>query len=387
MKVAILHSRYRSGSTSGENRVIEDEMVLLRRAGHDVVSWTPTPDLAMKLPISVGIRTIWSKRGVTAVTRLADEFQPDVIHVHNMFPELSPTVLRAANRLGIPTVLTLHNYRLLCLPGILYREGEICELCVGKLPWSGVRFACYQDSHAASAALGSSISLHRGIRTFEGVQRFLAVSQFLADRYISSGLLATDRVIVKRNFAWPTALRSGPGSHFLFAGRLTEEKGILVLLEAWKRKQTPGPLVIAGDGPLRSVVDREAMGNVQVLGDVPPRQLAHLIRGARALVVPSTWYEGSPRTITEAYAAAVPVVASNIGALPEVVQDGESGVLAGPGDADELLRACWRLSADEDSVRMGREAAALWRSFYTPEIALGELENAYHAAGAARSRI
>jgi glycosyltransferase involved in cell wall biosynthesis len=271
----------------------------------------------------------------------------------------------------------------MCLPATFLRDGLVCESCLGHVPWRGVAYRCYRGSALGSAALALSISLHRGLRTFDAVTRYLAVSEFVRAKYIEGGL-SSSRIRVKSNFTWPAARREGPGEYFLYLGRLSSEKGVDTLLRAWRRGASLGQLVVAGDGPQGEDLRRAAPRGVQFLGAVPPEEVPGLLRRARALLVPSRWYEASPRTIIEAFAAGVPVIASRIGALPEAVHDGVSGYLAAPGDAAAWSDAATRVLDPIESERLGGGAWAVWRERHSPESGLRGLESAYSEARAAR---
>jgi glycosyltransferase involved in cell wall biosynthesis len=375
MKILILHSRYQSGPVSGENRVVEDERRLLSEAGHEVRVWAPAFERSGALGLAKGAaEVVWSRRAAGAVSDAVRREGVDVVHCHNLFPALSPSVIRAAADAGAPVVMTLHNYRWMCLPGTFLRKGRVCELCLGKVPWRGVTYRCYRDSVAAGAALGSSITLHRGIGTLERVRLFLAVSEFVRSKHLEAGF-EPERVKVKGNFAWPSPVREGPGDFFLYAGRLSEEKGVSVLLQAW----SPGfgRLVVAGDGPERGSLEASAPAGVEFIGTVAPEEIARMLPSSRALVLPSICYEGAPRSIAEAYAAGVPVVTTRMGGLTEAVTDGASGLLVAPGDPAGLRRALGALGDDEVSLRLGRGAFRAWAEAYTPERGLKALEEAY----------
>lgn len=375
MRVLILHSKYRSGSGSGENRVVEDEIHLLTSAGHRVSSWTPSADTSSPQRIvRAGLDAVWSRRAISRVRNLVRENKPDVVHVHNLFPNLSPAVITSVAAEGVPVVMTLHNYRLLCLPATLFRDGRPCELCLGKVPWRGVRYRCYRDSAGASAALAVSLTTHRVLSSFEKVARYLAVSSFLRNKHIQAGF--DPRLVrVKRNFAWPTEPRQGAGDYFLFAGRVSEEKGIQGLVESWPQH---GPeLVIVGDGPLLKPLQSRSSNVLKFMGPRPPDELPDMLRRARALLVPSRTYEGMPRVILEAYAAGVPVLGTAAGAIPEVIRDGETGLLAeAPGSAS-WKAALERLNEDTESERLGAGALRLYEGSFTPEHGLRDLEAAY----------
>jgi glycosyltransferase involved in cell wall biosynthesis len=290
---------------------------------------------------------------------------------------LSPSILWAAKSEDVATVITLHNYRMMCLPGTFLRDGKVCELCLGRIPWRGARFSCYRASAAASAVLATSVSIHRAISTFDRIDRFLAVSRFLRDKHIEAGL-SEDRIEVKPNFAWPLKRSIGGerGDYFLYMGRLAPEKGVATLLECWRRLRDV-PLLVVGDGPAGNDLRRSAPPSVQFLGTVPHSRVGELLPGARALMVPSLWYEGAPRSILEAFAAGVPVLASRIGALPEVVTEGTSGLLVDPGDPRAWVKAVQRVADDAFALRLAQGALDTYERLYTPETALKQLEDVY----------
>jgi glycosyltransferase involved in cell wall biosynthesis len=384
MRVLILHSRYLSGAASGENRVVEDETTLLRDAGHDVRLLNPSPDASGMLGrVRTGASAIRSGDAAGRVGEIVRSRAIDVMHAHNLFPTLSPSVLAAASAGGAAVVVTLHNYRLMCLPATFLRDGRPCEACLGHLPWRGVVHRCYRDSALGSGALAASLGVHRRLGTFERVTRYLAVSEFVRQKHIEGGI-AADRIAVKGNFAWPASARRGPGEYFLFLGRLSPEKGVDTLLEAWRRGGGLGRLVVVGDGPEKAELRRTAPVGVEFCGQVPATDVARIMSRARALLVPSRWYEASPRTIIEAYASGVPVVASRIGALPEAVDDGKSGYLAAPDDAAAWAEAATRLLDDGESRRLGEGAVRRWRERHSPQAGLAALEEAYEDASAIR---
>ena len=384
MRVLIAHSRYLSGSASGENRVVQEESALLSRAGHEVWRYSPEPRVSGRLDrVRSAVAATWSSKAAASVRRAVEERRIDVVHAHNLFPTLSPAVLRAAADAGAATVVTLHNFRMMCLPANLLRDGAPCEDCVGRAPWRGVIHKCYRGSAAGSAALAASLVTHRTIRTFEGVSRYLAVSEFVREKHVEAGL-DPSRVGVKPNFAWPTRARKGPGDYFLFLGRLAAEKGVDTLLAAWSLGDPPGTLLVVGDGPEAASLQASAPPGVEFRGQVAAEEVPQLLESARALLIPSRWYEAAPRTITEAYAAGVPVLASRIGALPEAVLEGDTGYLAPVDDPRGWVQAIGRLADDEESERLGSGARRLWEERFTPERGLRDLLAEYRSALAVR---
>jgi glycosyltransferase involved in cell wall biosynthesis len=378
MRILVLHSRYASGHLSGENRVVADEARLLEEAGHEVRVWAPSgKGLRGARALRAGVQAVWSRAAAKAVRDL----QPDVVHCHNLFPLLSPAVLRQTSA-DASVVMTLHNYRLLCLPATFVRDGRTCEDCLGRIPWRGAVYGCYRGSRAVSTPLALSLILHRTIGSFDRVSLYLAVSDFVREKHVQAGFPPA-RIRVKPNFVWPSERRRGPGDAFLYVGRLVPEKGIRQLVEAWRT--VPAPLVLVGDGPEAERVRSSLPPNVELRPPVPPDEIPHLLASARALVFPSLAYEGAPRAILEAFAAGVPVLARSVGAVPELVEDGVSGLLLRSFGAADVAAAAERLLDDAEAERMGEAAWTTWRDRYSPERGLANLEQAYRlVAGPAR---
>ncbi|MGH2540128.1 MAG: glycosyltransferase [Actinomycetota bacterium] len=382
MRVLFLHSRYLSGPVSGENRVVEDEVALLRDAGYEVGTFSPEPVVGSPLDrMRTAGSAIASRAAAHRVREAVTERSVDVVHVHNMFPTLSPAVLPAALDAGAAVVMTLHNYRLMCLPATFLREGRVCEDCLGSTTLHGVQHACYRGSRGASAILAGSIQLHRAIGSFDAVTRFLAVGEFVKRKHVEAGFDAS-RILVKANFVAAQDRRSGPGGRFLFLGRLAPEKGLDTVLRAWARTPRGAELDVVGSGP-----DEEALrlvgatdGRVRFHGQVEPDRIPELLAEARALLVPSRWYEAAPRTIVEAYASGVPVVASDIGALPDSVEHERGGLLVPPEDEGAWASAIESLLDDDTSSRLGDGAYRRWQERHSPDVGLAELESCYRTA-------
>ena len=320
---------------------------------------------------------VWSRRAARHTRRLITEFAPEIVHYHNLFPALSPAVIRAAG--DVPIVMTLHNYRLSCLPATFYRDGRVCEDCLGGSLWPGVKYACYRGSHAGSATLAASLTLHHRLGTFDRVTLFLAISSFVKSKMGQAGI-PPNRIRVKPHFSWPNQTRTNAGDYFLYLGRLSSEKGIDRLVSMWDRSW--GTLLVVGDGPLASTLMSSDPQGVQFSGAVPSSEVGRLLAHARAVVAPSTCHEGAGKVVLEAYSAGVPVIVSNMGALPEVVQAGQTGLVVDLGDITGWKDAVEALNDDERNRRMGSEALSLWKKRYSPEHGLRELEAAYAQARA-----
>ncbi|MFD5521002.1 glycosyltransferase [Streptomyces sp. NPDC127066] len=395
MHVLVVHNRYASAQPSGENKVVDAEVALLREAGHQVELFERRSDdiAARSLPGKVAIPLLvpWNPavRSELAARLRAD--RPDVVHVHNVFPLLSPAVLAACADTGVPAVATLHNYTQICPPGTLQRDGRPCTECVGSTPLPAVRHGCYRDSRLATVPLAVSMSVNRR-RWWTGVERFLCISAAQRDVLVKAGMPA-GRLAVKHNFVpEPGARREGTGEHVLYLGRLAEAKGVRLLMAAWDELAAGGgvgvPLVIAGTGPLEPEVTAWAAGrdDVRYVGLYDQEQCRRAIARSVAVVAPSTWLEAFGLVVVEAMAAGVPTVAAGHGAFVELVEDGVTGLLHEPGEAASLASCLRRITAGPDDNReMGRAARRRYEQGFSPAVGLERLVEEYRTAIAGRS--
>ncbi|TCC65950.1 glycosyltransferase family 1 protein [Kribbella pittospori] len=382
MRVAMLHNRYRTGQPSGENTVVAQTVDLLRNSGHEVDLYVRNSDdiaaMSRKDRALLPFRSVWSFSAERDLTLLLQENRPDVVHVHNTFPLFSPSVLRAAYRLGLPVVATLHNFRLMCANAVLQRDGKPCESCVGKLPWAGVVHSCYRESRVQTLPLATSIGVHNTLHTWQRyVTTLVAPSEFVRDRYVAGGF--DPELFVVKPHAVPHSgqVRSGAGDAVVFLGRLEDDKGFADLLQAWD--SSLGKLIVVGDGTLRAEAEQRAREDlsIQVLGQLPWADSMEVLRSARAAVVPARSYESFGLVVVEAFAHGVPVVASRLGALAELVDDGETGALTEPGDPEGLRKALGLVTDPRTSVAFGERARQVYLNRFTPERDLAATERIY----------
>jgi glycosyltransferase involved in cell wall biosynthesis len=389
MRILVVHNAYQH--RGGEDSVVEAEISLLRSHGHAVETYfRSNDDVAGMSSLSLGRQTLWSDSTVDDLAERVRRFQPDVIHVHNTFPLISPSLYWAAARAGLPVVQTLHNFRLMCLNALFLREGKVCEDCMGRTPWRGVARACYRGSRTASAALAGVFALHRGLGTYRNkVTRYIALNEFCRGKFIEGGLPA-ERLVVKPNFVdWsearphpgPPPGAEGEGRGLLFVGRLSAEKGIATLAAAMALLPD-AQIKVAGDGPEAGLLD--GVAGVAILGSLPGEAVRQEMGRAMALVVPSICYENFPRTIVESFACGLPVIASRIGALADIVRDGETGLLFEPGNPRDLAdKMKWAATHPAEMKRMGHAARAEYEARYTADINYQQLVTIYREAIAA----
>jgi len=374
MRVLLVHCRYQI--RGGEDECVEFERRLLEGAGVEVDLYEDDNHRVDEIGrLRAAIDTVWSARSHRAIRERLRAKPYDVVHVHNFFPLISPAVHHAAKAEGCAVVQTLHNYRLLCPNGIFFRDGRVCEDCLGRsVAWPGVVHACYRGSRPATAAIAAMLAGHRLLGTWcHKVDAFIALNDFGRRKFIEGGLPAK-RIVVKPNFVTPDpGIGDGAGGFALFVGRLNPEKGVATLLDAWRRLDGKIPLKIVGDGPLTEQVAEAAaeVPGIEFLGRRPLAEFYDLAGRASFFVFPSTWYEGFPRVIMECFARGTPIVASAIGPIAEVVRDGVTGVHFRPGDAQDLADKVEGLLARPDALAAMRGAArAEFEAKYTAKIAL-----------------
>jgi glycosyltransferase involved in cell wall biosynthesis len=385
MRILIAHNRYKYAG--GEDTAMRAEMQMLRAAGHQVelleADNRSIDGIVSKIAAAGSLfRSPDTERRMNSLLR---EFRPHIVHVHNWFPLLSPSVVTAAFAAGVPVVQTLHNFRIFCANGVLHRDGKICLDCAGKrLPFGAALHACYAESRIGSAIVSAAYSYHRAARTWDSVARFIAVSEFQRDLLVRGGVRRS-QLVVKPNFVTlPDQPGDGSGGYALYVGRLTPEKGIRTVMTAWSRHNIPLPLKIMGDGPLAGEVRAFAAQTpgVEYSGQRSRDEVSEAMASARFLVFASEAYETFALSIVEAFAHGTPVLAADVASIHELVRDGETGLRFTAGDADDLAaKVSSLLRPSQDCAAMRLRCRRLCETRYTDTINYGLLMKIYHQAG------
>lgn len=379
MKVLVAHNFYDRRSPSGENAVVENELKLLTSAGIAVTTLFRYSDRIGGNPVRLAeaaIGPLHSPSAVRELRTLVGREQPSVIHVHNVFPLISPSIVDVAARLGVPVVQSVHNYRHSCVNGLHFRKSQVCtDCCSTAVPWPAVVHGCYRQSRLQTVPMAVSQSLHR--RTWRGVAHTFALTPFMADRLVAAGI-PRERISLRPSWvADPGEATEPPTGDFAYVGRLDEAKGVLALLEAWRQRTGPSRrLVIAGDGPLAAAVQQAAQADpdIRFLGRVAPEAARELMRRSSAVLVPSLWFEGFPLTVVEAFSVGRPVVVTRGGSAASIVDDRVGWVTDATPEALVRVLDGWD---DAEAARRGRAARTEYLRHYTAERAVASLVDKY----------
>lgn len=392
MKILQLHNRYQI--IGGEEGVVQAEKALLESHGHHVHLLEVTNDdlVGVKAKLDAAIGAIYSQASKRQVLAKLRSFKPDLVHVHNFFPLLSPSVYDACQEAGIPVVQTLHNYRLICPKAMLFREGQVCEVCVGKsVAIAGIQSGCYRGSRSQTAVVAAMLAYHQWRGTWQNrVTLYIALTEFQKQKLIAGGI-PDPKIQVKCNFVeMPDLVPVPREDDILFVGRLAEEKGVIDLIAAYGESQNFSQklprLKIVGDGPLKAELMAQVEGlgladRITFLGRQNKSQVLSLMQRSSLLVFPSIWYEGFPLTLAEAFACGLPAIVPNLGSMAEIVTPGITGFHFIPRDIKDLARVIQAAIADKVLLqKCSTQARNAYEQNYTAEINYNKVLKIYHQA-------
>ncbi len=388
MNILIIHNSYQEAG--GEDVVVAQESRLLERNGHRVSTYKRSndeiDDLSFRQRLGLISRIVSANDSKVAVRGILRDLKPEIVHVHNTFAMVSPSVYEVCQEEGVPVVQTLHNYRLLCPAATFYRSAGPCEECVTHGLLRSVRYACYRESRVMSGAIALMLKTHRSRQTWSGqIDAYIAISSFVKGKFVQAGFPAS-KIFVKHNFVDPDpGERSGPGDYALFLGRLSPEKGLSTLLQAWKRLPSAVPLVVAGDGPMRGRLEAEVaserLQSVHFAGRLKRGEAHDALKKAAFLVVPSVWNEPFGMVVAEAFACGTPVLGAYAGAIQEMLDDQVTGLHFATGDPDALAKSvAWAWGHSPELVAMGKSARRVYEERYSANTNYDRLMTIYASA-------
>jgi glycosyltransferase involved in cell wall biosynthesis len=382
LRVLTVHNFYQR--PGGEDFIFSSERDLLRQFGHEVSEYTDT-NLRIKTtnPVRVAVEAIWSTDSYNRILAALRECHPDIVHFHNTFSVISPSAYYACRKYGVPVVQTIQNYRLLCPSANFLRNRQPCEECLGKTPpWPAVVHGCYHTSGIQTSVIALMLTYHRWRRTWQTkVDAFIPPTNFLREKLILGGI-PPENIFVKPNGLHPDPGQTdAPREYILSIGRFSEEKGLRLLFDAW-RSHPEIPFRVIGSGPMENEIRRSiGNANVSISNWLPHPEAIQAIKNARCLVLPSICYEGFPMIIAEASGCGVPVIASRLGAMTEIIEDGKNGLLFTPGNGAEFAQKIeWAWNHPGELARMGKAARQEYEEKYSAERNYENLVNIYQSA-------
>ncbi|MFI6758106.1 glycosyltransferase family 4 protein [Micromonospora sp. NPDC050417] len=384
MKVVVAHNRYREAQPSGENTMVDLEIAQLTAAGVEVVPFLRSSDeipaMSKGAKALLPISPIYAPQAQRDLSRLIETHRPDVLHLHNPYPLLSPWVVRTAHQHGVPVVQTVHNYRQVCSSGLYFRDKGICHDCRGRaLGVPAIVHRCYRGSRVQSALMATTLAVHRP--TWRSVDRFIALTSAVADHLREYGI-SDDRIVIKPN-AIPDPGEPAPlGEGFLFYGRLSPEKGLGLLLDAWRQhpEGTLGPLRIAGDGELRPLAEAAARErfDVEYLGPLDRPGVWVAVRSTAVVVAVPTWHDVLPTVVIEALAAGRPVLGTALGGVPYLIgMDHPAGAAGWVVPPDPAALAAALPTARAGAAALAPLARARYEHTFRPEVVTTQLLATY----------
>jgi glycosyltransferase involved in cell wall biosynthesis len=379
MRVLMIHNFYQI--PGGEDGIVRAEISMLKENGVEVDLFSVTNDVinGRLARVRAAIQVVYNPLSRRALAQKLAAYTPDVVHIHNFFPLLSPSVFDACRAAGVPSVLTLHNYRILCPTALLHADDKDTRRSLLQSCWWTVPKKVYRNSMAATLALAAMVEFHKRVGTWKRkVDRFIVLTD-LAKRTFTTGGLPAERICIKPNWVpRPPDLGRRQREGALFVGRLDEQKGVRVLLEAWKDLDCP--LRIIGDGPLEDLVRQSRNDRIVYLGRQPQGIVQREMHAARFLVLPSIGDEMFPVTVLEAYASKLPVICSDLPSLRGLVDSGVTGLRFRPGDAPGLAaQVRWAIGNPSVLQECGNRARMRYEERYTPEANFAQLIEIYRS--------
>lgn len=377
MKVLQVHSKYKK--RGGEETVVDEEKAVLESHGHTVIQYirdnAETDDYGAMGLIRLSLTQRRNKVAVNEVTALLAKEKPDICHVHNVYPLISPAVYEACQLQGIPVVQTLHNYKMLCTNSLLFRAGDVCELCLNKSLMNSVRYSCYKNSLLATAVQADAIQYHRRKGTWQKmVDAYVCLTEFQKDKMVEGGMPA-EKLRIKPNFVHKTHLSSTYEDFFLFVGRLDQSKGLADLLELMDTCVN-SRFVLIGDSENPELFSR--FQNVKYLGPQSRDVVLDYMSRCKAVIFPSRYYEGMPMVILEAFSLQKGVIAGEMGAMSSMIRHGVNGLSY--ADTNGLIKVVRELEEQDALVRKtGKGAFDDFENIYSVEQGYQNLISLYNS--------
>ena len=384
MRILMVHNYYEQ--PGGEDAVVRSEYELLEKNHQEVSLYKRSNAEIKSFSLAQRIKFLtqleWSRQSYQQLRRRIREFRPDIVHFHNIFYLITASAYDACHDEGVPVVQSQHNFRPLCSNGLFFRDNAVCEECLDHSLWRGVRYGCFKGSRLATLPMARMLMAHQKKGTWpKKVDRYIMATEFTRRKYVQAGI-PENKISLKPHFVFSPSARRTDQGYALYIGRLSSEKGVDVLVKAWQTLSQI-PLKIIGSGPLAVELSefarQQGMDQVQFLGYVSAQQYESNLKGAMFLVLPSVCYENFPRVVVEAYSCGVPILASRLGSVAELVKDGQTGVTFTPGNENDLReKARWLVDHPREREQMGQGAQRLYDEKFTAQKNYEALMAIYH---------
>ncbi|MBL4710014.1 MAG: glycosyltransferase family 4 protein [Flavobacteriales bacterium] len=348
MKIIQAHNFYQL--SGGEDTVVAGERALLEEKGHQVIPYYKHNNLlkgSFKEKLKLINSTSWSKATFNEMDALLKEYKPDVCHVHNFLPLISPSIYDACIKNDVPVVQTLHNYRLICANGLFSREGKVCEDCLTQSPMGSVMKKCYRNSALQTYIVANMLLQHNKKGTWSNkVDKFICVTEFAKNKFIQHGI-PESKLSVKPNFVSTRLVKEKKEDYLVYVGRLEKEKGVDLIMKI--AASVSIKIKMLGEGVLASELSR--ISNVELIGQKAHAETVDYIANAKALLFPSILYEGMPMTILEAFSVNTPVIATDIGAMKSMIEHQRTGLLFPLNSQNAFLEAIKFILENENKMK------------------------------------
>ncbi len=392
MKILFAHKFFHPAG--GPETVLFQSMEALQKMGHEVIPFSmrrpgnlPTPyskyfvtevnyhdpngSFLRKLKMATSL--VYSREAKKKMELLIREQKPDIAHLHNIYHQLSPSILLPLKKHNIPIVMSLHDFKLVCPNYTFLRDGQVCEECEGKHFYKAIKYKCVKDSYLKSTISAVEMHLHKLFKIYErNIDRFIVLSQFSKERFVRYGLPEEKIILLPNPIEIPSFRKQeGKDKHVLFFGRLSDKNGIFTLIKAMRRLPEI-KLLVLGEGEQQELIldylRENKMGNVELVGFLSGEKLKKTIANCSFLVFPNNCYHNCPMSILESFASGKPVIGSNLGSVPELVKDGITGHLFEPRDEKDLAKKIKCLYENPQMIeKMGQNARRKVEENYSAE--------------------
>ncbi len=381
MRILIVHNFYKQ--YGGEDQMVHEQVKLLNGRGNEVFLYSKNNNELPRNKYKVFKEAYYSINTIKELNEIIFNYKPEIAHIHNIFPQISPSVYDVLAGKGIPIIQTLHNYRLACPNGLFFNKGKVCTLCLekGDFYYCAIK-RCYRNSYIQSYWYSDILNKNSKIGIFGKIDKFIALNEFMREIMIRKGY-SSDKIVVIPN---GISCTNGPNFHkknyLVYVGRLSKEKGIFTLIEAIELLPNI-QLKILGDGDeknkLVKYIQKKNIKNIEFLGFLNGQIKDEIIEHAKAIIVPSEWYENFPTVVLEALSLGTMAIVSKTGGLQHMIKDNYNGLLFQSTNSMDLkAKIRYTIENDQKLLEMSKNAYESFINRYSSHVFYDNLINLYN---------